>query len=256
MKPEQRWANKEIVVIGAGSSGTAAAHLLLDCGAKVTVTDLRPAEELPGTQELVARGATLACGGHPDSLWAGKHAAIISPGIDPETSTAEAARAHGVPVVAEIELATPFLDVPAIAITGSNGKSTVTSMAGSILEAGGMKPAVCGNIGVALSAAVRQRLQGTGLYDAYVVELSSFQCEAIDEFRPHLAAILNLTPGPPRPSRLLRPLRRCQAPAAEELHCRRLPRVQRRRRRDRAAARIDARSASAVLAAPDGCSAA
>ncbi|MFQ5743568.1 MAG: UDP-N-acetylmuramoyl-L-alanine--D-glutamate ligase [Acidobacteriota bacterium] len=190
---DTEWADKTVVVIGAGRSGKAASHLLLDLGARVIVTDLRPSQQLDGIDSLVERGATVALGDHPENLWRNAAAAIISPGIALSSPPAQSALHRGVPVLAEIELAAPFIDAPVIGITGSNGKSTVTSMVGDILQAGGLAPAVCGNIGLALSFAVRQQLNRKAVFQAYVVELSSFQCEAIDHFHPHLAAILNLT---------------------------------------------------------------
>ena len=190
----QRWHGKNVVVIGAARSGVAAAHLLLDVGAKVTISDLQPETDLPVLAPLAERGARLVCGGHPESLWEDADAVIVSPGVPFHAPPLEAARARGVPVMAEIELAGQFIEAPITGITGSNGKSTVTSMTGEVLRAAGLEVAVCGNIGRPLSAAVSDLLRGDAAYQAYVVELSSFQTEAIDSFHIDYVALLNITP--------------------------------------------------------------
>jgi UDP-N-acetylmuramoylalanine--D-glutamate ligase len=189
-----RWSGRRVVVVGAGRSGLAAAHLLLDCGARVTITDVRPQEKLAGADVLAERGAAVRAGDHPPELWEIADVAVFSPGIPPNAPVAEQARNAGVEIVSEIELAAAFVGVPIIAITGSNGKSTVTSMVGAILEAAGQSPAVCGNIGTAMSTAVRREVGEGVVFDAYVVEISSFQAGAIDRFHPRLAAVLNLQP--------------------------------------------------------------
>ncbi len=189
-----RWDDKKVVVIGAARSGVAAAHLLLDVGALVTISDLQPETELPELAPLAERGARLVCGGHPESLWEDADAVIVSPGIPFDAPPLEIARACGLPVMAEIELAARFIEVPITGITGSNGKSTVTSMTGEVLRATGLEVAVCGNIGRPLSAAVSDQLRGEASYQAYVVELSSFQTEAIESFHLDYVALLNITP--------------------------------------------------------------
>jgi len=188
------WNDKNVVVIGAARSGVAASHLLLDVGAQVTISDLQSETELLLLTPLAERGARLVCGGHPESLWDDADAVIVSPGIPFDAPPLQAARARGLPVMAEIELAAQFIEVPITGITGSNGKSTVTSMTGEVLLAAGLEVAVCGNIGRPLSAAVSDRLRGEASYQAYVVELSSFQTEAIDRFHCDYIALLNITP--------------------------------------------------------------
>jgi len=188
------WRDRSVVVVGAGRSGVAVAHLLLDCGARVTITDRRPLEQLAETGSLAERGASIAGGGHPAEIFAGADAAVFSPGIPPSASVVEKAVSSGLQVHAEIDVAAGFIEAPIIAITGSNGKSTVTSMVGQIFAAAGRSAAVCGNIGTALSTAVRRQLVEGASVDAYVVEVSSFQAHAIDSFHPELAAILNIQP--------------------------------------------------------------
>jgi UDP-N-acetylmuramoylalanine--D-glutamate ligase len=189
-----RWNDKNVVVIGAARSGVAASHLLLDVGAQVTISDLRSETELPVLAPLAERGARLVCGGHPERLWDEADVVVVSPGIPFDAPPLQAARGRGLPVMAEIELAAQFIDVPITGITGSNGKSTVTSMTGEVLRAAGLEVAVCGNIGRPLSAAVGDQLRGEASYEAYVVELSSFQTEAIDRFHCDYIALLNITP--------------------------------------------------------------
>lgn len=194
MRAKAAWQNRNVVVVGAAVSGLAAAHLLLDCGAHVTLTDARPASEIPEAVELTDRGVTLVAGDHPRELWTDADTAVFSPGIRPDAPVTTAAREAGVTILAEIEVAAGLTEAPVIAITGSNGKSTVTSMLGAILEEAGLVAPVCGNIGTALSEAVRAELNGDSCPDAYVVEVSSFQAHAIRDFHPRFAVILNIQP--------------------------------------------------------------
>ena len=188
------WQNRSVVVVGAGVSGVAAAQLLLDCGAEVTLTDTRPESEIPNPTELTERGARLIAGGHPSTLWTSVDSAVFSPGIRPDAPVTIEAREAGVTVLPEIEVAADLTEVPIIAITGSNGKSTVTSMVGAILEQAGLDAPVCGNLGTALSEVVRAELNGEISPDAYVVEVSSFQAHSIRNFHPRFAVILNIQP--------------------------------------------------------------
>ncbi len=189
-----RWGHRRIVVVGAGCSGVAAARLLLDCGARVTLNDSRPVEQIADAAEIAARGAELIGGGHPADIWQGADVAVFSPGIRPDAEVSRAARDAGVTIIPEIEVAASVVEAPIIAITGSNGKSTVTSMVGAMLSAAGLNAPVCGNIGRALSDAAHDEVVGGTRPDAYVVEISSFQAHGIIDFHPHLAALLNLQP--------------------------------------------------------------
>ncbi|HJO30989.1 MAG TPA: UDP-N-acetylmuramoyl-L-alanine--D-glutamate ligase [Acidobacteriota bacterium] len=188
------WQNRSVVVVGAGVSGVAAAQLLLDCGAEVTLTDTRPESEMPNLIELTERGVRLVAGGHPSTLWPSVDSAVFSPGIRPDAPVTIEAREAGVTVLPEIEVAADLTEVPIIAITGSNGKSTVTSMVGAILEQAGLDAPVCGNLGTALSEVVLAELNGETSPDAYVVEVSSFQAHSIRNFHPRFAVILNIQP--------------------------------------------------------------
>lgn len=188
-----RWRDRRVVVVGAARSGKAAADLLLDLGASVILTDVRPRHRLAGLEALEERGAEIVAGEHPDSLWSAGDVAVVSPGVPPDADVLRNARRAGVELTSEIELAAALTSVPTVAITGSNGKSTVTAMVGAVLRQADMEVAVCGNIGLPYSRAVREELQGGGR-DRYVVELSSFQCQTIRDFHPRWAAVLNLSP--------------------------------------------------------------
>ena len=133
------WDGRHVVIVGAGLSGIAAAHLLLDCGARVTLNDARPEAEITEAAGIMEHGATLIAGGHPDELWTNVQTAVLSPGIRPDAPVVSAARHAGVEIVAEIEVAAGLIESPIIAITGSNGKSTVTSMVGAILSGAGLQ---------------------------------------------------------------------------------------------------------------------
>ncbi|HEX6204113.1 MAG TPA: UDP-N-acetylmuramoyl-L-alanine--D-glutamate ligase, partial [Thermoanaerobaculia bacterium] len=184
----RRW--RRVLVYGLGVSGAAAARLLASRGAAVLGVDSRPAGEL--SLDLPA-GARFEAWSEDEAarreLPADVEAVVLSPGVPPDRPLLAAARRRGLPVVSEIELAFPLLDGPVVAITGSNGKSTTTALAGAMIAADGRPVEVCGNIGTALSAVVDGPPGRT-----FVVEVSSFQLEAIDTFRPVAAAWLNLSP--------------------------------------------------------------
>lgn len=188
------WRDRRVVVVGAGVSGVAVARLLHELGARVTVNDARDEDDIEGREGLHDLGIALLTGGHPDDLWRSVEVAVFSPGIRPDAPVTAAARAAGVPIVAEIDVPGSLVAAPIVAITGSNGKSTVTSMLGAIYAAAGLDAPVCGNIGTALSKAARAELIESTPPDAYIVEVSSFQAHGIERLRPRRAAILNLQP--------------------------------------------------------------
>ena len=187
------WAGKRVTVVGAGRSGVAATELLVHLGARVALTDLRAESELADTTELERCGVELVLGSHPDTLWHDVDAVVASPGIHPQSPPLQAARAGGITPVSEVELASTYATAPAVAVSGSNGKSTVTSMVGAILAESDLATAVCGNIGVPFSRVVRQVLQGERQVERYVLELSSFQTETIVNFRPSWVGLLNIS---------------------------------------------------------------
>jgi len=176
------WVNHRIarvLVYGLGLSGRAAARLLLAHGATVLAVDDKAVDagDLAGRIELVTSR----------ELPADVDLVVVSPGVPLDKPVLEAARRGGVPVIAEVELAFPFLNGPLIAITGSNGKSTTTAMAGAMLRAAGRPVEVCGNIGEPLA----DKVEGPP-GRVFVVELSSFQIEGIVTLKPKAAALLNL----------------------------------------------------------------
>jgi len=188
-----RW--RRVLVYGLGLSGRAAARLLLDGGVDVLGLDARPEGELDLGDLAGRRGFEVRSGREPERLPEGIDAVIVSPGVPLERPLLADARQRSVPVLAEVELAFPFLDGPVVAVTGSNGKSTTTALAGAMLREAGFDARVCGNIGEPLSAqvpAVRASRQTDAGAPVYVVELSSFQLSTIDRFRPRAAAFLNL----------------------------------------------------------------
>jgi UDP-N-acetylmuramoylalanine--D-glutamate ligase len=186
-------AGQPVGVLGAGASGLAAARLLSRQGARVTVYDGQPEESLAAARAALSTvGASLRTGTPLGGLDLGTPALlVVSPGVPLGLPSLKRARARGVPVWGEVELAGRFLLplVPVVGVTGTNGKSTTTALCGALCEAGGLAPFVGGNLGTPLSLAVEGRAPG-----AYVVELSSFQLEGLQTLRVNAAAILNLTP--------------------------------------------------------------
>lgn len=180
--------NKRVLVIGAGLSGHAAAVFVAGKGADVVLADNKQAEELPDLGEVTAAGARLALGGMPKDA-AAFDLAIISPGVPLEIPVAEELKAAGVPIIGELELAYQFAKSPFLAITGTNGKTTTTTLLGYILEKAGIEELVGGNIGAALCSDI-EKLPAE---NPVVAELSSFQLETAVDFTAHIAAFLNLT---------------------------------------------------------------
>jgi UDP-N-acetylmuramoylalanine--D-glutamate ligase len=186
---------ERVLVYGLGLSGRAAARLLLARGVAVVAVDdgagVDPGE-LAAQQrfELLDGGAAdLVNGPDPSAgAWRGIDGVVVSPGVPPDRPLLAAARRRGLPVLAEVELAFPFLNGPVVAITGTNGKSTTTALTGALLAAAGHAVEVAGNIGEPLAG----RVDGPP-GRIFVVELSSFQIDGLDTFRPRAAAFLNLT---------------------------------------------------------------
>jgi UDP-N-acetylmuramoylalanine--D-glutamate ligase len=183
---------KRVLVVGLGRSGRAVALCLRRHGAVVTVTDIKP----PGAfgtplTELLAQKIGLELGSQRVELFLANDLVVVSPGVPGDLPQLQAARARGIPVVPEIEVAGWYLKSPIVGITGSNGKTTTTALLGKMLEASGFPTFVGGNIGVALSSAVDQVSPDS----IVVAELSSFQLETIRDFRPHVAVLLNISPN-------------------------------------------------------------
>jgi UDP-N-acetylmuramoylalanine--D-glutamate ligase len=179
---------KRVVVVGAARSGVAAAELLVRRGATVTLTDLR--ESIEEEARLRSAGVALELGEHQPSTLVEADLIVLSPGVPPRLQVLDRARAAGVPITGELELASRWLRGRIVAITGTKGKSTTTTLTGRMLEAGGHRVLVGGNIGLALSAQVDDSTEQT----IHVVEASSFQLESTTAFRPWIAVLLNFSP--------------------------------------------------------------
>jgi UDP-N-acetylmuramoylalanine--D-glutamate ligase len=182
---------KRVLVVGLGKSGVASALFLKAHGAQVTVSDTKSGDELRNEiPVLLDHGITVETGGHGDRTFRGQDLIVVSPGVPVDAPPLVQARALGESVIGEIELAAQFLPGPIVAITGSNGKTTTTTLTGEILTAAGLPTLVGGNIGTpAISLAGRANPE-----TAIVLEISSFQLETIQTFRPKIAVILNVTP--------------------------------------------------------------
>src|SRR6202167_3041453 len=183
--------DKRVLVVGLGKSGVASALFLKARGARVTVSDTKPQDELKDEiPVLLDQGIAVETGGHGERTFRGQALIVVSPGGPVDSPPLVQARALGEKVIGEIELAAEFLLGKIVAITGSNGKTTTTTLAGEILVAGGLSTVVGGNIGTPAISLVERASTGT----IAVLEVSSFQLETIQTFRPRIAVVLNVTP--------------------------------------------------------------
>ena len=191
MKRIDQFENKKVLVLGLAKSGESAARLLDKLGAIVTVNDGKPFEENPAAQSLLEDGIKVVTGGHPLELLDEDFALMVkNPGIPYRNPMIEKALEKGIPVLTEVELAYLISDAPIVGITGSNGKTTTTTMIGEVLTAAGQNGLLSGNIGYPAS----QVAQTATDKDTLVMELSSFQLMGIQEFHPEIAVITNLMP--------------------------------------------------------------
>jgi UDP-N-acetylmuramoylalanine--D-glutamate ligase len=183
-------AGARVLVVGLARSGLAAARFLVRRGAVVAATDRAPAEALAAAAaELAALGVELHLGGHPAAAFEAAEAIVLSPGVPHELPVLARARARGVPVVGELELAGRFIREPIVAVSGTNGKTTVTEMIGRMLAASGRRVFVGGNIGTPLIGYADRPEPA----EVVVAEVSSFQLDTIVRFRPDVAVLLNIT---------------------------------------------------------------
>ena len=182
---------KRVLVVGLGKSGVASALFLKLRGARVTVSDTKTEDELRAEiPVLLDHGITVETGEHGERTFHGQDLIVVSPGVSVDALPIVQARTSGEPIIGEIELAAQFLPGRIVAITGSNGKTTTTTLTGEILTAGGLPTLVGGNIGTpAISLVERAKPD-----HIIVLEVSSFQLETIQTFRPKMAVILNITP--------------------------------------------------------------
>jgi UDP-N-acetylmuramoylalanine--D-glutamate ligase len=218
---------KKITVVGLARSGVGAANLLTRLGADVTVTDRKPGSELSDYVRRLLPGVKRVLGGHPEEIFLSADMLVVSPGVPLGMKEIASARAAGVAVVGELELAFQILEsakpvahgpkgegeIPFLAVTGSNGKSTTTTLLDYMLKKGGFRTILAGNIGNALTEEILKNVRSETLGvkskgrddnslpltpcvlpNYIVLEVSSFQLDAIATFRPHIAAILNITP--------------------------------------------------------------
>jgi UDP-N-acetylmuramoylalanine--D-glutamate ligase len=182
---------KKVLVVGLGKSGLAAALFLRRHGAQVTVSDVRSAEALAkDIPALLEEGIMVEAGGHGLLTFRRQDLIVVSPGVPLDTPELVQARNFGRPIIGELELAARFLRGKTLAITGSNGKTTTTTLVGEILEEAGIPTLVGGNIGVPVVALIDESTPDTWS----VLEVSSFQLESTEQFHPQIAVILNITP--------------------------------------------------------------
>ena len=191
MRPGFDLDGKRVLVVGLARTGLVTALFSAGYGAKVTATDERPIPEVAeAAEKLRLAGVKLELGGFVPETFLEQDLIVVSPGVPAKIAPLEAARAQGIPVWSEIELAWRFLRGKLLAITGSNGKTTTTSLVAHILKTSNIPTLVGGNIGTPLLALVESSIDTT----VTVAEISSFQLETIDSFRPEIGVLLNLTP--------------------------------------------------------------
>jgi len=191
LRPGIDLAGKRVLVVGLARTGMATSIFAAGYGATVTATDEKPESELgDDPARLRDAGVTLQLGGHNPEIFLEQDLIVLSPGVPANLPVLAAARARNIPVWSEIELSWRFLRGKLVAITGSNGKTTTTSLVAHILKTANIPTLVGGNIGVPLLALVESSMDTT----VTVAEISSFQLETIEAFRPDIGVILNLTP--------------------------------------------------------------
>ncbi len=182
---------KKTLVVGLARTGVALARFLAVKGALVTVTDQAPAAELAEQRwDIQGFGITEELGVPQPSNTAEYDLILLSPGVPPEAPWLEEARRRGVPIWGELELASHFISIPTIAVSGTNGKTTTTILVGKFLEGSGFRPLVGGNIGTPLISLLSRQHEA----DFLVLEVSSFQLDTAPHFHPWAAALLNITP--------------------------------------------------------------
>jgi UDP-N-acetylmuramoylalanine--D-glutamate ligase len=182
--------NKRVLVVGLGKSGLAAARFLKSKGARVTVSDARPATLIAELPVLLDEGISVEAGSHGLLTFRRQDLIVVSPGVPANVPELKQVRAMGMRIIGEMELGAAFLEGEIVAITGSNGKTTTTTLVGEILKASGRPLLVGGNIGTPVTEMVASTTPDTWS----VLEVSSFQLETIETFKPRIALVLNITP--------------------------------------------------------------
>ena len=187
------YENKKVIVCGMARSGISAAKLLASVGADVTLQDMKPMDVLIKLHDIEAykkAGIKIFAGANPNEIIDSFDYAVLSPGVPCDLPFIKKAESSGVKVISEVELAYTLTECPVCAITGTNGKTTTTTLTGMLLNKKYKNTAVVGNIGVAYS----EKVKSLKADDFVCAEISSFQLETSDTFRPHIAAVLNITP--------------------------------------------------------------
>jgi len=182
--------NKKVLVVGLAKSGLATAEFLVKKGARVTVTDHLPASELGSTADSAkGLGCSLALGGHPVEVFTQAALIVVSPGVPLDLPELKEAQQRSIPVMGEMELASRFLQLPVVAISGTNGKTTTTALVGDMLKHSGTRVFVGGNIGNPLISIFKEKEP----CELAVIEVSSFQLDSMETFHPQVAVLLNIS---------------------------------------------------------------
>jgi UDP-N-acetylmuramoylalanine--D-glutamate ligase len=190
MKAMEDLRNKKVLVVGLAKSGLATVEFLVSRGAQVTVTDHLLASELGLTADSAKRlGCSLALGSHPLEVFTQADLIVVSPGVPLELPELREAQSRSIPIIGELELASRFLRLPIVAISGTNGKTTTTALVGDMLKHSGKRVFVGGNIGNPLITLLKEKEP----FDLAVVEVSSFQLDSMETFHPQVAVLLNIS---------------------------------------------------------------
>jgi UDP-N-acetylmuramoylalanine--D-glutamate ligase len=179
---------RRVVAIGAGASGLAAARVLSDEGATVSISEQRPVDDIAGLDALDGLDVEVLAGGHLPEHLDGADLVVASPGVPESAPVLRWAVDRGIPIWSELELGARLCTVPVVAVTGTNGKTTTTEMVAAVMRAAGLSAVPCGNIGHPFSLATREG------HDALAVEVSSFQLRFHRTFRPRVSVLLNVAP--------------------------------------------------------------
>ncbi|MFQ5442149.1 MAG: UDP-N-acetylmuramoyl-L-alanine--D-glutamate ligase [Thermodesulfobacteriota bacterium] len=183
------FAGLKTLVVGLGSTGIAVSRFLKRLGAEVSAVDAKPMEDIPGAAALAAEGVKVRSGPEWREGFLSASIVVVSPGVPSRSPLLQAARSRGAEVISDVELAYRFMDVPVIAVAGTNGKTTTTTLLGNIFEKAGKRAFVGGNIGTpAIEFFDREERA-----EAAVLEISSFHLESTKSFNPHIGVLLNIT---------------------------------------------------------------
>ena len=181
---------RKVLVVGLARTGLATIKFLRAKGSIVSTTEMKPKEEMKeALQELEEMNIPMEWGGHRTETFLKQDLIVVSPGVAPNIESLLKALEKGIPVISEIELAYHFIHIPIIAVTGTNGKTTTTLLIGEMLKEDGRRVGVGGNVGDPLILFA----EGENRWEMLVVEISSFQLEGIEDFRPTFSVLLNIT---------------------------------------------------------------